>query len=319
MSEFKVSVSNEELTQRIQAGEYGLMPQLWEQVERFARKTARPFAGQCGDPARAMEDLTQEGYLALESAVAKYQDTGGSFLTYYRFFLMQRYNAWISDYAGPVALPQYVHERGRKLVRTESNMIAGQGDTSIQALAAEMGMSAGQASETMEILANVGGYACLDGPMVGLEDVTLGEMLPTSENIEEMVIGQQYETERRRIVWETVERYCTPREVFILKQYYIDILPLSTIAARLGISSERVRVIRNDAVRKLRRVKAARDLTEKLEIADCRAYGRGAGASGNSWTSSTEQTVLRRLDAVNDIVHRTRREDENKVVYMLMP
>lgn len=77
-------MSNEELARRIQNGETDLLPQLWEQVQRFIyREARRRYFATEGLGGVAVEDLVQSGYIALVEAVGYFQPDGEyKFLTY---------------------------------------------------------------------------------------------------------------------------------------------------------------------------------------------------------------------------------------------
>lgn len=81
-------MTNEELAQRIQNGENDLLPQLWEQVRRFAAQQANRLVykleGQYGVEA---DDLISAGFIALYAACETYRPGEGKFLTWYSFYL----------------------------------------------------------------------------------------------------------------------------------------------------------------------------------------------------------------------------------------
>jgi RNA polymerase sigma factor for flagellar operon FliA len=320
MSEFRISVSNEELVARIQAGESGLLTQLWEQTRKFAIKVAQPFAKQCGDPSQTVEDLMQEAYFALLAAIPKYRRGGGAaFTSVYHFYLLRRFNSWMAENSGPVSIPTYLRERQRAMLRKESEL-ASQGDECIQSTAEALGISADRVQSMKDVLRSVAGVS-LDGPIGGADtdDMSLKDVIASTEDLEQACIDREYAKERQLIVWEIAQRYCSEREYTVLSLYYIDNLKITDIAERFGVSTTNIANIRNQAVKRLRRSKAARDLTERLEMADCCAYGRGRGISGNSWTSSTENAALKRIDATERIIGRMQRDDDLKLTYMLMP
>ena len=78
--------TNEQLVTLIRAGEdpAGNMLKLWEQNKGFIAKMARKYSGYA-----EMDDLMQEGYLALNEAVEHYADKGAAFLTYAAFWIRQ--------------------------------------------------------------------------------------------------------------------------------------------------------------------------------------------------------------------------------------
>lgn len=75
---------NEELAQRIQAGERDLLPKLWAGVEKFIAMKAGILAYRLdGFGGVTDEDLYQSGFLALVEAVATYNpETGTAFITW---------------------------------------------------------------------------------------------------------------------------------------------------------------------------------------------------------------------------------------------
>lgn len=87
-------MSNEELVQAIQAGERDLIPELWQQVERFVRQQANrrisQLNGQCGVE---FDDLYQSGFLALVKAVDSYKpENEASFIGWLAFYLKNAFS-----------------------------------------------------------------------------------------------------------------------------------------------------------------------------------------------------------------------------------
>ena len=71
-------MSNEELVERVQAGERGTLHVLWAQVERFVARQARMrliLSGGLGGV--EFEDLYNSGYIALVAAADTYDPTVG--------------------------------------------------------------------------------------------------------------------------------------------------------------------------------------------------------------------------------------------------
>lgn len=78
-------MTNEELAERIKAGENELIEQLWEQIERLcalhANRVSRalPSTAVCD-----FDDLYQSGYFAMLKAISYWEpDSGNSFITYF--------------------------------------------------------------------------------------------------------------------------------------------------------------------------------------------------------------------------------------------
>ena len=80
-------MTNEELAMRIKSGETELMSELWSQVCRFVYKQANKFyvahEGRCKNMGVEVEDLEQEGYIAIYKAVEGFDPSRNTtFLTY---------------------------------------------------------------------------------------------------------------------------------------------------------------------------------------------------------------------------------------------
>ena len=79
-------MSNEELAVAIQAGDQSLIPQLWEQVQKFvAMQAGKYFRRETKDRGIVtgydLEDLIQQSYFALLSAVDRFDPEKGGFLS----------------------------------------------------------------------------------------------------------------------------------------------------------------------------------------------------------------------------------------------
>lgn len=77
-------MTNEELVKLIQEGHQEHISQLWEQVYRFINMQAGKYLRHFSEFERenCVDDLVQDSYFSLLSAIEKYEDRGGSFLTY---------------------------------------------------------------------------------------------------------------------------------------------------------------------------------------------------------------------------------------------
>ena len=92
-------MTNEQLAARIRAGEDvgENMAQLYDQVKDFIRSVAWKYKG-LGE----LEDLEQEGFLALYDAIDHYEaDQGVKFLSYAEYWLRQRMQSHLFRLAIP--------------------------------------------------------------------------------------------------------------------------------------------------------------------------------------------------------------------------
>lgn len=114
-------MTNEQLVLRIKAGENigQNMAQLYEQVKRDIHATALRCRGYAD-----IDDLDQEGYLALYDAVDGYDPTVGClFLTYARYWMRQRMTRYIQN-NGIIRIPMREQKRLRELQKLEDRYIA---------------------------------------------------------------------------------------------------------------------------------------------------------------------------------------------------
>ena len=105
-------MTNEELVIRIKAGidPAENMLALYEQVKAFINSIAWKYHGR-----EEIEDLEQEGYLALYDAIDGYApDTGYKFLTYAKPWIIQRIQRYIENYSCCLRLPSHIQVRLRQ-------------------------------------------------------------------------------------------------------------------------------------------------------------------------------------------------------------
>ena len=87
-------MSLEELALKIQAGDRDGILTLWDQVRRFAAKTARRWVAAAGDRSGVtLDDLQQEAFLALLDALEGWRADDGAFLTWYGLRLKAAFTA----------------------------------------------------------------------------------------------------------------------------------------------------------------------------------------------------------------------------------
>lgn len=89
-------MTNEELALRIVAGESDLSLDLWNQVEKFVHWQANRFyfgyQDRCKQLSIELDDLRQEGYLAMLTAVEKFDPARRTkFLTVFGYYLKKRF------------------------------------------------------------------------------------------------------------------------------------------------------------------------------------------------------------------------------------
>lgn len=86
--------SDEQLVTRIQAGERELLPDLWNQVEKYVRWRANRWAQAWNSHRIEADDLYQCGYEAMLAAVETFQEgQGASFTSWLTYYLLTAFSA----------------------------------------------------------------------------------------------------------------------------------------------------------------------------------------------------------------------------------
>lgn len=105
-------MSNEQLVYRIKAGEdtANNMLRLWEQNQRFIGMIAVKYSGYA-----EMDDLKQEGYLALCEAVRHYNsDQAVPFINYAAFYIRQGMQRYIENFGSCIRIPVHRQQSVKK-------------------------------------------------------------------------------------------------------------------------------------------------------------------------------------------------------------
>ncbi len=305
-------LTNEQLAARIQAGENVSqnMARLYSQVKGFIHSIAWKYRG-CGVE---LEDLAQEGFLALYDAVDGYDcSQGAGFLTYAGKWIHARIAHYIRANGSALRLPYHSQEKRRKYSRFCSafEMEHGRRPTEAEATLC-LGITLEQARES----ARMASLVSLDAPVTGTdggEDATVGELVPSAGDLEGEVLERVQQEELSRVLWDCVDGL-PDRLPEVIRRRYQGGQSLRQIGEAVGVTTERVRQMEGKAMRELRAPSKAKRLRPFLPEAD-RVYsealkGGGAAKFGRTWTSSTERVALRLVESTEGFLRREREETE---------
>ena len=289
-------MTNEQLVARIRAGENvgENMAQLYEQVKRFIHAAAWRYRD-----SGMVEDLEQEGFLALYDAVDGYDDAQGvRFLTYAEYWIRQRISRYLQANGSSLRLPVHCREKLLRYKRLCSSFQLEHGrEPSEREIARLMGL-------TLEQVREIKGNACmarvgsLDAPVKGLdggEDTTVGDLVaapadPTGEAVDRVQSAQLC-----AVLWECVDSL-PGQQPAVIRQRYQGGMSLREIGEAQGTTAEAVRQIHAKALRELRASRFSKRLRPFLPEAE-QIYSMGLRGNGvkkfhRTWTSSTEKAVL---------------------------
>ena len=283
-------MTNEELAIRIKAGidTADNMLQLWEQTRRFIRRIASRYVG-----AAELEDLEQEGYLALYDAVDGYRpDLGCKFLTYAEYWIKQR----LLQYARkntPVYMPAHEWQRVleyRKTVNAYSMYLNRK--PSRREIADHMGLTAAQVAQ-LEKSAGMGQIRSLDTPYAEDEDTTLRDMIPADVDVEGMILDDAESVQLKKAIWSLVADLPDEQEKIIHMRYFLE-KSVNDVAEHLGMTYNKAQRTERKALRNLRYCEKSDTLRAFLpDVVGSLAYAGGSQTFKQTWTSSTERVALK--------------------------
>lgn len=288
-------MSNEQLVILIKAEEDVArnMERLYSKVKRFIHSIAWSYRG-----AGELEDLEQEGYLALYPAIDGYDpERGVKFLTYAENWIRQRIVRYIQNSGSCLRLPVHCMEDIRRYDRFMSSFTVTYGREPSDAEArVYLGLTT---EEIREIRENIhrSRLGSLDNPVAGLdggEDVTVGDLVASDEDTEGDALDRVQQEELRRELWDCVDSL-PGRQPDVLRMRYQKNMSLSMIGREYGTTPEAVRQLHAKALRELRKPRNSRRLRPFLEEDDQIYSAALAGGSvsrfNQTWTSSTAGTT----------------------------
>jgi len=289
-------MTNEELVIRIKAGidPAENMLALYNQVKAFIHKVAWKYQGH-----EEMEDLEQEGYLALYDAIDGYDpDTGYKFLTYAENWIRQAMRRYIEKNSSSLRLSHQSQARLRQYNQFHDSFVKEHGrEPSESETVAFMGLSIDQVRDIHKnaCIANPGS---LDAPVKGFEEegFTVGDSVPSGEDMEGDTLDRMQHEQLKAVLWEYVDGL-PGRQPEVIRKRYRDNMTLEAIGKEYGVSRDAIRQDQAKALRELRKPKTSKMLKpflpEDERIYSMGLVGNGAERFNQTWTSSTERAALR--------------------------
>ena len=302
-------MTNEQLVIRIKAGidTAENMLTLYNQVKAFIHTIAWKHRSY-----EDVEDLEQEGYLALYDAIDGYDpESGFKFLTYAEYWIKQRIVRYIERNSSSLRLSFHSQARLRQYKRFYDSFMKEHGREPSEAeTAAFMGLSIEQVRDIHRnaCVANLGS---LDAPVKGFEDegFTLGDGVTSGEDMEGDTLDRLQHEQLKSVLWECVDSLGGRLPEVIRKQYQ-DNMTMAEIAREYGVSREAIRQDQAKALRELRKPKRSKQLRpflpEEERIYSMGLVGNGVGQFNRTWTSSTERAVIAREELVERIAEHKR-------------
>lgn len=284
-------MSNEELVTRIKAGidTADNMLALWLQNEKFIHMIAKRYEGVAD-----VEDLEQEGYLALYAAVDGYEaERGYKFLTYAEWWIRQYIQRYIQNNGTAVRIPVHERERLCEYEKVVGSYVATYGKKPTRyEIADEMGVSV-KVIRVLEKTAKMKQVETLDAHLLDGDGDTLGERLADDVDVEADVLEDVYQKQLKSVIWTSVDAL-PEQQRNVIRQRFQEGKTYSETSEKLGMTLTCVRTEQDKAFRSLRRCKALKVFLSDDEVYSMGIKGNGVARFNRTWTSSTERAAFKR-------------------------
>lgn len=243
-----ISVSEEvELAQRIKKGDHAALEKLTRANLRFVVSVAKQYQNQ----GLSLPDLINEGNLGLIRAAQKFDETRGfKFISYAVWWIRQSILQALAEQSRIVRLPLNqvgsLNKISKELSKFEQE---NERRPSPEELADRLGLPVDKVSDTLNVS---GRHISVDAPFVDGEDNSLLDVLPNDDSpmADSSLNKESLSKEVDRALKQLYDR-----ERDILKMFFgigCPEMTLEEIGAKFDLTRERVRQIKEKAIRRLK-------------------------------------------------------------------
>jgi RNA polymerase primary sigma factor len=249
-----------ELAQKIRAGDANALDKLTKANLRFVVSVAKQYQNQ----GLTLPDLINEGNLGLIKAAKRFDETRGfKFISYAVWWIRQSILQALAEQSRIVRLPLNKIGSINKINKMYAFLEqANERVPSAEEIAKELDMTVSDVKESMK---NSGRHVSMDAPLVEGEDSNLYDVLRSGEspNPDRNLLHESLRTEIERAL-ETL----TPREADVVRLYFglgeKHAMTLEEIGETFDLTRERVRQIKEKAIRRLKHTSRSRILKTYL-------------------------------------------------------
>lgn len=248
------------LAKRIKKGDQGALEELTTANLRFVVSVAKQYQNQ----GLSMGDLINEGNLGLIKAAQRFDETKGfKFISYAVWWIRQAILQALAEQSRIVRLPLNRVGALHKIGKASSGLEQEYGrEPSPGEIADELGMNDIEVRDTLKISSR---HLSLDAPFKDSEDNNLLDVL--EDGMQPPPDDPLLDDALRREI-EKALATLTPREAEVITLYFginrAQPLTLEEIGERFGLTRERVRQIKEKALRRLRHTSRSRPLKSYL-------------------------------------------------------
>ncbi|MBR9854950.1 MAG: RNA polymerase sigma factor RpoD/SigA [Algicola sp.] len=249
-----------ELAQKIRTGDQAALEKLTNANLRFVVSVAKQYQNQ----GLKLPDLINEGNVGLVKAAKRFDETRGfKFISYAVWWIRQSILQALAEQSRVVRLPLNKIGSINKIKKTFSYLEqAHERPPSPEEIAKELDMTV---SEVKQSLKNTGRHVSMDAPLKEGESSNLYDVLNAGDSPkpDKGLMHQSLNTEINRAL-DTL----SPREADVVRLYYgigdQPSMTLEEIGSTFDLTRERVRQIREKAIRKLRHTSKSKILKSYL-------------------------------------------------------
>jgi RNA polymerase primary sigma factor len=249
-----------ELAKRIRQGDQKALEKLTKANLRFVVSVAKQYQNQ----GLSLADLINEGNIGLIKAAKRFDETRGfKFISYAVWWIRQAILQSLAEQSRIVRLPLNRVGTLHKIGKVSSSLQQEYGrEPSPNEIAKELSLTEGEVSDTLKISNS---HLSLDAPFSVSEDNSLIDIL---EDEEQPSPDESLLSDSLRVEIEKALDTLTPREAEVINLYFglnhEKPLTLEEIGARFSLTRERVRQIKEKAIRRLRHASRSKSLRAYL-------------------------------------------------------
>ena len=249
-----------ELAKRIRKGDHKALEKLTKANLRFVVSVAKQYQNQ----GLSLADLINEGNIGLIKAAKRFDETRGfKFISYAVWWIRQAILQALAEQSRIVRLPLNRVGTLHKIGKVSSSLQQDLGrEPSPNEIAKELSLTEGEVSDTLKISNS---HLSLDAPFSASEDNSLIDIL---EDEMQPSPDESLLSESLRVEIEKALDSLTPREAEVINLYFglnhEKPLTLEEIGARFSLTRERVRQIKEKAIRRLRHASRSKALRAYL-------------------------------------------------------
>lgn len=284
-------MSNEELVLKVQAGEDvdKNIERLYLQNEGLIRKVSSHYMG-----VEDLEDLKQESYFGLITAIELWTPDGGAnFATYAFQWIRQTLRRYIDNCGTLVRLPSHAKDRIFRYKQAVENFRQEfMRDPTSRELALYLGV-------TLEEVDKIKRDAFCLNPRSTNEIISEDESLTLEDLLEDEkddvgdLLDEIQKEELSLLLWSLVDEL-EKNEAEVIRKRYKYGHTLQSCGEELGISKDKVRNIESKALRKMRRSSVRKKLEPYIDerVVSVAYKSTGLGSFKRTWTSAPEMATL---------------------------